>query len=176
MKPTEKQIRDGQKIYTKWSLTGYNLFVLGLTCSYIWRCPSALIEAHYNNHVSDNHLDVGVGTGYFLDRCIFPSKTPRVGLMDINSDSLGFTSNTIARYNPETYKQNILEPVSMKIQSFDSIGINYLLHCIPGTISEKAVAFDYLKSILNRNGVFFGATVLWGGVPKNGLTKRIMSF
>ncbi len=27
---------------------------------------------------------------------------------------------------------------------FDSIGLNFLLHCLPGTLREKAIVFDHL--------------------------------
>ena len=85
VKPTKKQVEAGQAIYTKRILSTYDIIVLGISNSYVWRCPSVRIEEHYNKHVSSNHLDVGVGTGYFLARCNFPSQTPRVALMDLNT-------------------------------------------------------------------------------------------
>jgi hypothetical protein len=48
-----------------------------------------------------------VGTGYFLERCPFPSDSPRVALMDLNPNTLEFFSERIAPYRPETYRQNI---------------------------------------------------------------------
>ena len=71
--------------------------------------------------VTANHLDVGVGTGYFLDRCYLPSQTPRVALMDLNSNTLEFTSRRIARYNPKTYRRNILDPINLNVEKFDSV-------------------------------------------------------
>lgn len=57
--------------------------------------------------------------------------------MDLHAKSLDFAAKRISRYSPETYRQDILEPVSIDIPEFDPGRINYLLHCLPGTITEK---------------------------------------
>ena len=164
----------GQASYTRGLLEIYDFFVLGVSNSYIWKCPSRRIEKLYDKHVSANHLDVGVGTGYFLDRCKFPSKAPRVALMDLNPSTLEFASKRIARYSPETYKHNVFDPISEDIRPFESVGVNYLLHCLPGSISEKSVAFDNLKVLMNRNAVIFGSTILQGDAPRSWTAKRLM--
>jgi Methyltransferase domain len=173
-RPTEKQIQAGQASYTKSMLAIYDILVLGISNSYIWKCPSARIEELYNRHVSANHLDVGVGTGYFLDRCKFPSKTPRMALMDLNPNTLEVASKRISRYTPETYRHNVFDPISMNVRPFDSVGVNYLLHCLPGSISEKAIVFDNLKALMTRNAVIFGSTILQGDAPRGWAAKRLM--
>jgi len=175
MNATAEQVDAGQAVYSKRTLAIYDLAVLGISNSYIWKCPSRQIEAHYNQHITANHLDVGVGTGYFLDRCKFPTATPRVALMDLNPNSLEFTSNRISRYNPKVFRRNVLEPIDTDGERFDSIGINFLLHCLPGSMDSKSVAFDYLKALLNPNGVIFGATLLQGGVNRSWAAKRLMN-
>lgn len=65
-----EQIAAGHAIYTKRTLQVYNFVVLGISNYFIWKCPTKHIVAHYNRNVSANHLDVGVGTGYFLKHCI----------------------------------------------------------------------------------------------------------
>lgn len=171
---TEAQVQAGQAAYTNSALAVYDILVLGISNRYVWKCPSARIEALYNKHVSANHLDVGVGTGYFLDRCEFPSKTPRVALMDLNPNTLDFASKRISRYTPETYRRNVFDPISASIRPFDSIGVNYLLHCLPGSISEKAEVFDNLKSLMTRNAEIFGSTILQGDAPRNWAARRLM--
>ncbi len=59
-------------------------------------------------------------------------------------------------------------------RQFDSVGINYLLHCLPGSISEKAVAFDHLKTLMTQNAVIFGSTILQGGVKRTWAAKQLM--
>jgi 2-polyprenyl-3-methyl-5-hydroxy-6-metoxy-1,4-benzoquinol methylase len=122
-----------------------------------------------------NHLDVGVGTGYLLDSCRFPSQAPRVSLMDLNQNTLDFASDRIARYKPKTYRRSVLEPIRIDAAKFDSVGINYLLHCIPGTIESKSVAFDHLEALMNPNAILFGSTLLHGGVTRNWAAKRLMN-
>jgi 2-polyprenyl-3-methyl-5-hydroxy-6-metoxy-1,4-benzoquinol methylase len=172
---TPEQVEAGQAVYTRSTLRAYDFVVLVISNQFIWKCPSRRIEEHYNTHVTANHLDVGVGTGYFLDRCEFPSRTPRVALMDLNEGVLEYASRRIARYKPETYRRNVLEPIAVDAEKFDSVGINYLLHCIPGSIESKAIALDHLKPLMNANAVLFGSTLLQGGVSRNWLAKRLMS-
>lgn len=161
--------------YSKKILHIYDMLVLGILNHSIWKCPTRFIVNHYNTHISSNHLDVGVGTGYFLDRCRFPIKTPRIGLMDLNQAPLDFVQQRISHYQPETYKHNVLSPVNHKIRKFDSVGLNYLLHCIPGTIKSKAVVFDHLKTLVKPNGILFGSTLLQDGVPRTLFAKHLMT-
>jgi ubiquinone/menaquinone biosynthesis C-methylase UbiE len=147
---TAEQVEAGQAVYTKRTLALYDFVVLGVSNRFLWECPTQRLQEHYNKHVTANHLDVGVGTGYFIDRCRFPSPTPRIALMDLNVDTLKFASQRIARYKPETYRRNVLDPISLETIKFDSVGINYLLHCVPGSIESKVVTFDHLK-VLNES-------------------------
>lgn len=175
MQVTREQVEAGQAVYTPRTLAIYDLAVLGVSNRFIWNCPTARLEEHYNRHVSANHLDVGVGTGYFLDRCRFPAATPRVALMDLNSDTLAFAARRIVRYRPEQYRRNVLEPIAFDAEGFDSIGLNYLLHCLPGSIASKAVVFDHLRPLLKPGAVLFGSTLLHGGVPRSALARGLMA-
>lgn len=175
MSATPEQVVAGQAIYTERALRAYDFVVLGVSNRFLWKCPTQRLVAHYNKHVSANHLDVGVGSGYFLDNCDFPSRTPRVALMDLNQHTLDFTSARIARYQPETYRHCVLEPVSIHAENFDSVGVNYLLHCVPGSIESKAVVFDHLKALMHPNAVLFGSTLLQGGVHPNWFAQRLMN-
>ena len=176
MQPSKSEIEAGQAVYTRGTLSVYDIVVLGISNSFIWKCPSIRIEQHYNENVSDNHLEVGVGTGYFPDRSQFPSQKPRIGLMDMNPNTLAFASKRIARYQPETYVQNILEPIDHKLEPFDSIGINYLFHCVPGSMTEKAVVFDHLVNLMKPGCKVFGSTILQGGVSRSWSARKLMSF
>jgi 2-polyprenyl-3-methyl-5-hydroxy-6-metoxy-1,4-benzoquinol methylase len=168
------QVEAGQAVYTKRVLGAYDFLVLGVSNRFIWKCPSRRLMEHYDKYISANHLDVGVGTGYFLDRCRFPSPAPRVALMDLNQNALDFASQRIARHYPDAYLRNVLEPIPFDAPKFDSIGVNYLLHCLPGSMESKAVVFDHLKPLMNPGAVLFGSTLLQGGVPRNWAAKRLM--
>ncbi len=164
----------GAAAYTKTALSIYDLFVLGFSNSFAWKCPSALILDHYNRHVSDNHLDVGVGTGYFLDKCRFPSASPTIALMDLNSNSLQATAKRLRRYGPSCHQADVLNPIDASLSGFRSIGLNYLLHCLPGDLSSKSAVFANLKPLLAEGGVIFGSTILGQGVERNYLARTLL--
>ncbi len=171
---TPAQVEAGQAVYTRRALSSYDFTVLNVSNRFIWRCPTRHLEAHYARHVAADHLDVGVGSGFFLDRCRFPAATPRVALMDLNANALAFTGERIARYAPEIYQRNVLEPIRIEAPPFDSVGMNYLLHCLPGTIASKGVVFDHLKALMSPGAVLFGSTLLQGGVPRTWPARRLM--
>ncbi len=56
------------------------------------------------------------------------------------------------------------------------MGINYLFHCVPRSITEKAVVFDNLKAVMNPDCRIFGSTILHAGVPRNWIAKKLMAF
>lgn len=176
MQVTAEQVAAGQAIYTKRTLGLYDFIVLGVSNPLVWRCPTSRLLAHYNRNVSGHHLDVGVGTGYFLDRCRFPCAAPRVALMDLNETALDYAAKRIARYAPQTHLRNVLEPITIIGEKFDSIGLNYLLHCLPGDVQSKAVVLDNLKALMAPGGVLFGATIVQGGVRPNWAARRLMAF
>lgn len=153
--------------YSRAGLAIYDALVYGVTSPYFWDCPGHVLLAHYNRHISNNHLDVGVGTGYMLDHCTFTSPSPRICLLDLSPNPLAKTARRIARYRPRTIQGSVLSPIPFDGEPFDSIGTNYMIHCVPGSIPEKAVLFDHLGALLAPSGVIFGSTVLGEGVPTN---------
>src|SRR5579859_657862 len=90
----------GAAIYSRTILSVYDIGVLGFSNTFVWKCPTSQILSFYDDHVSANHLDVGVGTGYFLDKCEFPLESPRITLFDLNRNSLRATAKRIGRYKP----------------------------------------------------------------------------
>ena len=149
MDPSPEQVAAGHAFYTRRSLAVYDLAILGYFSRLAWRCPAHRIVAHYDQHVSANHLDVGVGTGYFLDHCRFPTPPdkPRLALMDLSTSCLDAASTRVAAYDPEIIEANVLAPITYDGPRFDSVGLNYLLHCLPGDIEAKAVVFDHLVAL-----------------------------
>ena len=174
MKVTKEQVEAGQAVYTPTMLKIYNFYILKIVVPYIWKCPIENVVKIYNQNISSNHLEIGVGSGYFLDNAKFPTENPRLALMDLNPNSLNHTAQKVSRYKPEIYRANILEPLEADIEKFDSVGINAVLHCLPGTMASKLVVFDHIKELLNPNAVVFGSTILNIGVEQNWLTKWFM--
>ena len=165
----------GQAIYTPLTLALYDQAVLGVSCRGLWRCPSHELLANYQRHIRPDHLDVGVGTGYFLDKVSFSGRAPRIALMDLNPDSLSACAKRIRRYQPVTHQCNVLEPVTFPGERFGSLGMNLLLHCLPGEMSDKACALDNLLPLMNPGATVFGATLLQGGVERSVMAKGLMA-
>ena len=59
--------------------------------------------------------------------------------MDLNLTCLEIAARRLARYEPERRAADVLESIANEGEPFDSIGLNYLLHCVPGSIRDKAV-------------------------------------
>jgi SAM-dependent methyltransferase len=177
MEPTPEEVAAGHAFYTKRSLAIYDLAILGYFSRFAWRCPARRILAHYDDHVSANHLDVGVGTGYFLDKCRFPDGAggPRLALLDLSPSCLEAASRRVARFDPEVVTANVLEPIDYDGARFDSVGLNYVLHCLPGDMPSKAVALDNLMALANPGARLFGATLLHDGVRRNWLARQVMA-
>jgi hypothetical protein len=125
--------------------------------------------------VTGRHLDVGVGTGYFLDNCTFPGPEPTIALLDMNGNSLGATAERLKRYRPMTFTADVLQPITLDEEPFDSIGLSFLFHCLPGSFPGKGTAvFGHLKPYLAPGGVLFGTTILGNGVKANPLARLLM--
>jgi len=172
---SSEEVAAGQAIYTRRMLFYYDLRVLWLSNPLIWKCPTSRLLAHYDRFVTANHLDVGVGSGYYLDTCFFPSAGPRLALMDLNPNSLDFAARRVARYRPQSYVRNVLEPVPFDEAGFDSVAVNYLLHCLPGDMAAKCCVFDHLAPLMNPGAVIFGSTLLQGGVARSAAARALMA-
>lgn len=163
-------MQSGTKIYTTPVLFCYDFFVLQFSNLFAWRCPSRVILDLYNQNISTNHLDIGVGTGYFLDKCTYP-ESPKITLLDLNPNALRYCASRISRYEPNICEADILDVLPSALPHFDSIGMNYLLHCLPGSFLDKEIVFTHAKSLLRENGVVFGATILGDSANLNFLSR-----
>ncbi|REE97775.1 class I SAM-dependent methyltransferase [Thermomonospora umbrina] len=161
----------GAAHYSRAELSIYDVSVLAVNCRVLWRCPPGVMLAQYDRNVSDDHLELGPGTGYFLDRCSFPSAEPRLTLIDLDLGVLRTAGRRLARHSPTTRLRNVLEPLRLGDERFGSVGLNMLLHCVPGSIADKAVVFDHLLPYLRVGGRVFGSTVLCHGVPHTPLSR-----
>ena len=173
--PRADEVEAGQRVYTPFTLRVYDLFVLGFSNRFVWRCRSSKMLERYESHVGARHLDVGVGTGWFLDHCRWPVERPQITLLDLNENSLSTASDRIRRYAPATVQANVLGPVDLGDSRFDSIGANFLFHCLPGELEWKTTSVaSNLRPYLASGGVFFGSTILGRGVTHNLLGRRLM--
>lgn len=71
MAATAEQVEQSQAAFNNRTLKYYD-WLLEFTCNRIWHCSIERTLALYQQHLSSDHLEVGVGTGYFLDRVCEP--------------------------------------------------------------------------------------------------------
>ena len=167
---------DSAKLYNRGILRLYDAYVLGFSNTFAWQCPTRDLLAHYHAHAGKRHLDIGPGSGYFLDRCRFPDTNPEIHLLDINEVPLQNSAERIRRYQPHIHVGDIYTPPPSVQGPFQSIGINYVLHCLPGTLQEKGEPFfkQWIPQLDPDNGRIFGSTILGKGIPHNPLGRALM--
>ena len=164
----------GAAVYSPLTLALYDAWVLGISNRYAWRCPTnEVLLPFFRANVRPRHLDIGVGTGYYLAKAQLSSQT-QVTLLDLNPSSLAAAKRRIGRPGTRTLQHDVMQPIPGD-ERFDSISLFYLLHCLPGPLDAKAVIFGHLKHKLQPGGVLFGATILGDEAGHNGLGRKLMA-
>lgn len=163
------EVSRGQAVYTRRTLAAYDVFVLGIMNHVVWRCPTSVLTRHYEKHLGAEHVEVGVGTGYFLDRAA--SQPTRLTLVDLNQDVLAHAGRRLARFEPQTITANALDPWPLPRASADSVGLGYLLHCLPGEFAVGGKAIAHAARVVRDDGCVFGATILSSGVRHTWLSR-----
>ncbi|MER0236677.1 class I SAM-dependent methyltransferase [Fulvimarina sp. MAC8] len=168
--------RPGQAVYNRATLAAYDAVVLGLSNHAIWKCPTRRIQALYDRHVSERHLDVGVGTGWYIGHLKTPPEALRLTLLDLNDKSLQAASRRLSRYQPRCVKADVLAPIDLGPERFASVSMTYLLHCLPGDLPAKSRCFDAVIPYLEPGGTLFGATLLSQGIERSAAARALMGF
>jgi SAM-dependent methyltransferase len=148
----------GQREYTPFFLRIYDPLILGFFTPVVWRCPTSRLVEAYRRHLGQPHLDVGPGTGYFLDRAGMPDGSP-VTLLDPNVHVLDHASRRLQRLDITSVEADVCKPLPVH-GPFDSAALNGVLHCLPGPLSRKAAAVANVAAVLAPTGVLFGASIL----------------
>lgn len=103
----------------------------------------------------------------------FPVDTPGITLLDPNPEVLRYTSHRLRRYTPMVHAADALQPIALEPDSFGSAALGYVLHCLPGDLTAKAV-FDQIAPLVVPGGVLFGTTILKDGVHYTRLGRRLL--
>ncbi len=167
---------NGVKVYTPTALKLYDWWVLNISNRYAWRCDTdKYLLPHFKNNLGENHMDIGVGTGFYLKRAL--ANINKIALTDLNINSLDYAKKNIVD-NKLTYclQHDIYHKFSNEFNSsFDSISLFYLLHCLPGTMEGKKKVIENISKILTEKGVLYGATILGADVEHNFFGNKLMS-
>jgi SAM-dependent methyltransferase len=163
----------GQSEYTPFFLRIYDPVILGLFTQVIWRCPTSRMVQGYRRHVRSPHLDVGPGTGYFLERAGLPDASP-VTILDPNANVLEYASRRMRRLDIRAVEADVLKPLPLD-GPFESAALNGVIHCLPAPLSRKAVAVTNVAAVLAPTGVLFGASILGGAARHSRLARNILN-
>jgi hypothetical protein len=171
--PDEDAVARAHAIYTPAMLNFYDLVVHGLSNPLAWGCPTRRLIELYRANLSANHLEAGIGTGFFLDRAN-GAPFDRLVLLDINENCLGRAARRLERFSPSLCQANLLARIPRGKGHFDSVGLTYVLHCLPGRMKDKLAAVDHLKSLMHPRAVLFGATILGRGITPNAAARKLL--
>lgn len=147
----------GQKDYRPWLLAIYDPWVVGVVSRLVWGVTPETALGQYREHTGRRHLDVGPGTGYFIDKTA--PVDLELTLLDPNQDVLGHCSEKLARLTPSLVEADVLKPLPFEGE-FDSVALSHVLHCLPGPLDNKARAIRNVADVMSADGVLFGGTVL----------------
>ncbi|RUL78813.1 methyltransferase [Dyella choica] len=178
MEPTlpTSHTEDGAAVYSRRVLKIYDRWVLGFSNSHAWKCPTdTVLLQFFRQHLSTNHLDVGVGSGFYLANSA-SQPGQKVTLLDLNDNSLRAAAARIAPLQPTMVHEDVLQPSgALGDCKFSSISMFYLLHCLPGQMALKGSAvFHLLRKHLMANGTLYGATILGDQSGHNWIGRRLM--
>ena len=163
----------GQADYTRSLLRVYDPFVLGFAARFIWRCPTSRLVEGYRQHIRNRHLDVGPGTGYFLERSGLPDGG-HVTILDPNRNVLDHAARRLKRLDVTAVEADVLKPLHVD-GPFESAALHLVIHCLPGPMSRKAAAVNNVAAVLAPTGVLFGASVLGTAGPQTWLSRRVLA-
>ncbi|MGC5033500.1 class I SAM-dependent methyltransferase [Micromonospora sp. DT229] len=174
-RPTREESLAGTAVYTPQWLAEYDQAVLGDICRRVWCCDRSVMLDWYDRHIGDRHVDVGPGTGFFLDNCRHRTPRPRIALVDLNPTVLAEAAGRLRRFEPVTLERDVLAPFDVGAERFDSAGLNFLLHCLPGGMAYKAQVLDHVRTHIEPGGWIFGSTVLAEGVTHTPAASRLLA-
>ena len=163
----------GQADYTRLLLTLYDPIVIGVIARVVWRVPPEPLLNLYRTNIRDRHLDVGPGTGYSIDHSGLPDGS-RVTIVDPNTTVLRHASRRLRRLDITAVEADVLKPLPVE-GPFESAALTFVIHCLPGPLSRKAIAVAKFAAVLAPTGVLFGASVLGTSGKHTWLGRRVLS-
>ena len=160
-------LRGDADMYTPAVLAIYDPIALGMVCPIAWKCSRGTMLEFYQRNIGGRHLDIGPGTGYFLDKVSYPVADPSIVIADLNENVLSTVAKRIARYRPESLVRDALQPLHLGERKFTTAALLNVIHCLPGTMEQKAAVFDHVRPYVEPGGKIFGSTVLGKGVQRS---------
>jgi SAM-dependent methyltransferase len=162
----------GQADYTPAFLRVYDRVVLGFLAPTQWGMSTRDHVRFYREHIRPNHLDVGPGTGYFIDHAGLPAGS-RVTIVDPNPNVLRHVTRRLATLAVTAVEADVLKPLPVT-GPFQSAALSGVIHCLPGPMEHKALAIKHIASVLAPDGVLFGLSILGRSAKHNWFGRRFL--
>ena len=99
----------GQSGYNAAMLAIYDVWVLKFMTNAVWKVPVAPGVDRYRQHMGHRHLDVGPGTGYFIEKADPPRDT-EITLLDPNPTVLRYVAKRLKERHPITVEADVMRP------------------------------------------------------------------
>ena len=163
----------GQADYNPAFLRVYDGLVLGVFARFVWRMSTGDLVRLYREQIRPNHLDVGPGTGYFLEHAGLPDGS-RVTIVDPNPNVLRHVTRRLERLDVTAVEADVLKPLPTP-GPFASAALSGVIHCLPGPMERKAVAVEHIARVLAPDGILFGHTILGQSAMHTLLGRRLLS-
>src|SRR5260370_14268045 len=137
--PQQLDTEPGASVYSPTILKLYDLGVVGLSHRFVWQCRTkTVLLPFYKEHLGLKHLDVGVGTGFFIARAGLTS-SHQVGLLDLNENCLRAAAAHVQQAKVRTFRRDIMQPSSEPTDTGnDSISLAHDLQSLTGTMDDRA--------------------------------------
>ena len=173
MDEADERARRGWRDYTPFLLRIYDPMVLGFFARFIWRIPKEEMLASFRELIGPTHLEIGPGTGWFLEKSGRLDSTS-LTILDPNPNVLRHVTRRLGDVPITAVEADVLKPLPLS-GPFASVGLNAVLHCLPGPPEYKEVALRNIAAVLAPDGVLFGATVLGRSGNHTWIGQRVLT-
>ena len=154
----------------------YDRYVNEINCEKVWKCSQKHIIDNYRKNIDEKHLEIGPGTGYFLKKENLGVDFNKLTLVDVNTEILDYSKNNLQCEcsDIDVVSHNLFTCKIPEGVDFNSVGINYVLHCVPGNLQTK---LDNLICNLGDNKYnLFGASVICDPLHMNVIAEYELIF
>jgi|GEM_PF-1219182 len=151
------QLPPSSKVYFTFILYCYDFFVHVISAKFAWKVNAHRFHEHYQNHLNpNNHLDIGVGTGLFI--IPHAKKGSHIDIADINPNALNMVGRKLKKRHATVNSLSLnLYNMPTIDKKYQSIGLNYVLHCLSG---NKKNILENVITLLDEKGTLFGSTII----------------
>jgi len=152
----------------------YDRLVPGVLNPRVWHCPTGQLIEHYRQNCRAVHVDLGSGTGFFLEQIVGDREFDRLVLVDARSSCLRHAARRLAPNHPELVQLDVTRrdpPPGIPVDAADSVAASYLIHCLPEGIGSADLLTREAARLTGQHGVFFGSTLLPGPAQERFLSR-----